>query len=410
MSASVEQRLLLPTPLHGRTAQACLTNDWTAEGRYTVARSYRSVGEEAAALVARAGIVDMSPLVKYRVSGREAEAALERVFASRVAGLDKGEVRQVLWCDDDGFVVGDGTLLRLDMRVFLLFTRLPGYAWLADGLRDFEARITDVSEALAGVAVMGPLAQAVLDAADFGAAAKLAEHAGSVISHRGLEIIAARMGEQVAFACALWTAAPAAPLLWDRLMAAGAPLGLMPVGAAACEAARLEAGEPKLGVDYLPASRVVPPAIAANPYALGLGRLVDRRKTRYVGQAALADFEDQPQGLVRLVVEGAEVAPGLRVLANGRTAGFTTSAAYSPRLQRGMAFAWLENAARGQTLSLALPAAFDRGAAPRLVPAALAPEDFGVPSPASEARRDPPELLGRALERPAPPEEPASLS
>jgi aminomethyltransferase len=169
MNAAVEQRVLLPTPLHGRTAAACLANDWTAEGRYTVARCYRSIGEETAALVARAGLADISPLVKYRFTGKDAEAALEHICASRVAGMDKGEVRRVLWCDDDGFVMGDGMLLRVDMRVFLLFTPLPNFAWLADGLRHFEARIEDVSEALAGVALMGPLAQAVLNAAGFAA-------------------------------------------------------------------------------------------------------------------------------------------------------------------------------------------------------------------------------------------------
>ncbi len=130
-------------------------------------------------------------------------------------------MRRVLWCDDDGFVVGEGTLLCVDMRVFLLFTPLPNFAWLADGLRHFEARIEDVSEALAGVALMGPLAQAVLNAAGFAGAAKLAERRGAVLSQHGLEIIAARTNSEWGFVCALWTAAPAAPLLVGSLDGGG---------------------------------------------------------------------------------------------------------------------------------------------------------------------------------------------
>lgn len=409
MNAAADQRVLLPTPLHVRTAAACLANDWAAEGRYTVARCYRSAGEETAALIARAGLADTSPLVKYRFTGKDAEAALEHICASRVAGMDKGEVRRVLWCDDDGFVMGDGTLLRVDMLVFLLFTPLPNFAWLTDGLQDFEARIEDVSEALAGVALMGPLAQAVLSAAGFANAAKLGERRGAVLSQHGLEIIAARLSTDSSFACALWTAAPAAPLLWDRLMAAGAPLGLVPVGTAACEVARLEAGLPKLGVDYLSAARVVPPASAANPYALGLGALVDRHKIKFVGHAALAESAESPLLLVRLVVAGDEAAAGSRVLAGGRTVGFTTSAAYSPRLQGSIAFAWLERAAMSHALSLALPPAFDKGSSPRLVSATLLPQESGLPAETQEPGHALTELLGRAAERPAPPEEEASL-
>lgn len=409
MNAAVDERLLMQTPLHGRASAACLANDWTAEGRYTVPRCYRNVGEETAALVARAGLADISPLVKYRFTGKDAETALDHVFASRIAGMDKGEVRQVLWCDDDGFVMGDGTLLRVDMRVFLLFTPLDNYAWLADGLRHFEARIEDVSEALAGVTLMGPLAQAVLKAAGFAGAAKLAERGGAVLSQNGLEVIAARTPSDSGFACALWTAAPAAPLLWDRLLAAGGPLGLVPVGSAACEVARLEAGLPKLGADYLPAARIVPPATGATPYALGLGSLVDRHKTRFVGREALTEFLSSSHILVRLAVAAEEAAPGLRVLAGGQTVGFTTSAAYSPRYQGSLAFAWLERTAEGMALSLALPPAFDKGASPRLVSAIVLPQESRLPSEAVETGRAPTELLGRTGERPVPREEPVSL-
>jgi aminomethyltransferase len=410
MSALPEPRLLLQTPLHARTAAACLANDWTAEGRYIVARSYRSAGEEAAALVARAGLADISPMVKYRFAGKDAEAALEHLCATRVAGLEKGEVRKVLWCDDDGMVVGDGTLLRVDMRVFLLFTRLANYAWLADGLSHLDARIEDVSGALAGMALFGPLAQAVLNAAGLSQVAKLGESKGAVLSQHGLEIIAARREVEESHAYALWTAAPAAPALWDRLMAAGAPLGLVPVGSAACEGMRLEAGEPRLGVDYLPAARVVPPASPVDPYALGLSALVDRRKPRFVGHAALAQPREAPLALVRIAIDGSEAAPGLRVLGNGRTAGFTTSAAYSLRFQCGLAFAWVERAALGQALTLALPPAFDKGAEPRLVSASLAPQELGTPAGETPATRAPPELLGRSGERPAPPERAVPLS
>jgi aminomethyltransferase len=410
MTDSGARRWLSPTPLHGRTAEACLANDWTAEGRFLVARAYRSAAEEAAALTARAGLADISPLVKYRISGKGGEAALDHLCATRIAGLESGEARRVLWCDDDGFVLGDGTLLRLSAQHFFLFTRLPCLAWLEDAMAPFAVRVEDVSAALAGVGLLGPVAQEVLTAAGFGAAAKLAQDRGGALACDGHDVIAMRAPLDMGLDLALWATPSAAPLLWDRLSAAGAPLGLVPVGAAALETARLEAGTPKLGLDYHPASRVVPPEVAASPYALGLGALVDLRKQGFVGRAALADLGDEPQTLIRLAVASGDVAPGQRVLAQGRSAGFTTSSAYSLRQQCSLAFAWLARASAGQALAVALPPTLGKGAEPRLAKAHLAPTETANHRSAAGIRHEPPALNGPASERPAPPGRAASLS
>lgn len=409
MSGSAARRWLSPTPLHGRTAEACVANDWTGEGRFLVARAYHSAAEEAAALTARAGLADISPLVKYRVSGNGAEAALDHLCATRVAGLENGQARCVLWCDDEGFVLGDGTLLRLGAQLFLLFTRLPCLAWLEDALMPFSARAQEVSAALAGVGLVGPLAQDVLAAAGLGVAARLGDQRGQVISYEGADVVAVRARFDTGLEFALWASPSKAPELWDRLLSAGAPLGLVPVGAAALETARLEAGTPKLGVDYLPASRVVPPAVAASPYALGLGGLVDLRKQSFVGRRALAELGEEAQALVRLAVASGDVAAGQRVLADGRSVGFTTSAAYSLRRQCGLAFAWIAPASAAQALAVALPPALGKGAEPRLAAAYPAPVETANHRSAVGPRNEPPMLHGPASDRPAPPDRAPSL-
>ena len=153
---------VLTTPLHFYVASESLTNLWCNWNGYTVAEKLTSLDDEYAALRHSAALTDISPLVKYRISGPDAFAWLRRLVTGNLASLAVDEITQVVFCEDRGSVVGDGLLFRLGDSDFRLVTEGHHLAWLIDSTIGHRVHIEDVSATLAAMSLQGPLSCAVL--------------------------------------------------------------------------------------------------------------------------------------------------------------------------------------------------------------------------------------------------------
>src|SRR4051794_22383990 len=98
------------TPFHARTFPLCTSlsyREWS--GYYTVSSYEPSHEHEYSAIRNAAALIDVSPLFKYRVSGRDATRLVDRVVTRDVRGLAVGQVMYTPWCDEQGKVLDDGT-------------------------------------------------------------------------------------------------------------------------------------------------------------------------------------------------------------------------------------------------------------------------------------------------------------
>jgi aminomethyltransferase len=237
-------------------------------------------------------------------------------------------------------VVDDGTVFRFGPQDFRLCCQEPQLGWLHDVAWGFEARIEDESEAVAGLSLQGPTSFAVLEAAGFGEAAALRP-----FDFRELDgIVISRTGYTGDLGYELWAPADRALALWDRLWDAGKFHGLRPIGYAAVDMARLEAGFVATGRDYVSIHRALRPSRGRTPFELGHGKLVDFAKGHFNGRRALLRHaKRRPRhALVTLDVEGAKPATSALVYHRRRTgAGHVTSACWSPTCKRNIALATL---------------------------------------------------------------------
>lgn len=350
MSGVAEQREpvpmgLVPGPFHARLAALNHQQAWTNWQGVAAPAVLDSVEFEYFAIRNQATLFDLSPMMKYRIAGPEAEAMVNRLVTREVTKLAPGRVAYVIWCDAEGNVVEDGTLFRFSASEFRLCCQEPQRAWLDDMAFGFDVVVEEVTEAVAALALQGPTSCAVLkDAGAVGIETlkpfeiryfKLGAHA----------ITISRTGFTGDLGYELWMAPEAALAVWDRLMEAGQLRGIRAIGYAALDMARIEAGFLLPRVDFVSSETHLRPGRGRNPYELGLGWLVAPEKLHFNGRRALLRLAEQKPARRLLALEIDRDKPAHHALvyhARRREAGFVTSALWSPTLKRNLALAWVE--------------------------------------------------------------------
>ena len=154
-------RASLATPLHARTAELCATNHWTEEEGFTVPAVYSSLREEQEALVTRVGMSDLSARQCWLVEGPDAGIYLSWLSITDVTRLEAGQTARTIWCDDAGFVRGEGVIVRFAAASFEVRTAVRDFAWVADGARGFDVKVTNATGTRAAIGVRGPLTAAL---------------------------------------------------------------------------------------------------------------------------------------------------------------------------------------------------------------------------------------------------------
>lgn len=354
----------IPTPFHPRTAPLCESKEWRNWAGYLAAATYEPSHErEYYAIRNAAALIDVSPLLKYEVSGPDALRLVNRIMTRDIARCAIGQVMYSPWCDDRGKVIDDGTISRLDENRFRITAAEPNLAWFQDCGVGLDAKVNDVSEELATLALQGPNARRIL----------LKTIAGGNLESLGyyrltpgrignVPITISRTGYTGDLGYELWIDAQSALMVWDRLFEAGDGFGITPVGMVALDIARIEAGLVMLQVDYISARKALIEEQKSSPYELGLDWTVDLRKENFIGRKSLSTEKGRsPQwklvgvevdwtslekefrwvGMVPQVA-GRASRSAIPVYRDGFQIGHTSSHTFSPILKKYIGIATIE--------------------------------------------------------------------
>jgi len=348
--------VLNTTPFHERTAALCASHAWRRWAGYVVASSYELSHErEYHSIRAAAALFDVSPLYKYAVTGKDAARLLDHVVTRNIQQLSVGQVVYTPWCDANGKVLDDGTVARLGEQSFRMTAAEPNLRWLEDNAGGLEVKIEDVSESLAALSLQGPASRAILGGLDL----KYFRLAETRIA--SIPVTVSRTGYTGDLGYEIWVEKKSALNLWDALIAAGTPYGIMPAGMLALDVARLEAGLMLIDVDYVPARKALIDGQTSSPFELDLGWTVNLKKERFVGRDALvAESAREPQwrfvgveidwdSLERLYAEvglATRLPPqawrmSVPIYSGAEQAGYATSGGWSPLLKKYVALAHL---------------------------------------------------------------------
>jgi aminomethyltransferase len=278
------------TAVHERVMQLSESLDFREWSGYYTASVYETHHEhEYNAIRNAAAMIDVSPLFKYRVSGPDAARFINRVITRDISRVAVGQVIYCCWCDEQGKVIDDGTVARLDETVYRWTAAEPNLRWFHQNSLGLEVKIEDVSSDLAALAVQGPTSGRLLASLAGAAIANLKYFRVTCATIAGMEVEISRTGYTGDLGYEIWIPWGAALKVWDALIDAGRPFDLHPAGMLALDVARIEAGLILIDVDYTGSKKALIESQKYSPYEIGLGRLVDSRKPKFIGREALAD-------------------------------------------------------------------------------------------------------------------------
>src|SRR5215470_8217542 len=142
------------TPFHSRTSAVCASQNWRIWSGYFAASSYDVVHDyEYHAIRNTAGLIDVSPLYKYDIRGKDALKLVNRVMTRDAAKCAMGQALYGCLCEEDGAVLQDGTVFRLTEDFFRFHLADPALRWLRLNAIGMDVSITEVSEQIAALAI-----------------------------------------------------------------------------------------------------------------------------------------------------------------------------------------------------------------------------------------------------------------
>jgi aminomethyltransferase len=367
------------TPFHPRTSEANRTGLWSHWSGYLAADKYQMSDKfEYFAIRNAAAVIDTSPLYKYRITGRDAERFLAGVLTRDIRKCRPGQAHYTAWCDDDGWVLEDGVVLRNSADEFLLTAARPNMAYLQDLAGPMAVVVEDVSDALGALALQGPYAREILK--------QLAPEMEGIGYFRltpakigGAAVTISRTGYTGDLGYEIWVERDEAVDVWDAVFEVATPYGVIPAGQTALLIARIEAGLVLIDVDYHSSRYAWNDDQRTTPHELGLGwmlRDLESDERNFIGRRAIeresregssrwrtvgitVDWEDwnrvyNERGLIPPKDHTPEHGGMMIYDEKVERIGYTPSFVYSPIVQRhvGIARVHPEHAAVGAEVRL----------------------------------------------------------
>jgi aminomethyltransferase len=323
-----------------------------------------------------AALIDVSPLFKYLVTGRDATRFVNRVITRDINKVAAGQVTYCCWCDEQGKVIDDGTITRLAENTYRWTAADPSLRWFHQNALGLDVAIEDISDKVASLALQGPTSARLLKKVAEAEITNLKYFRMTRGKIGGVEVDISRTGYTGDLGYEIWIPWDQATRVWDALVEQGRQFDLHPAGMLALDVARIEAGLILIEVDYFSSKKALIESQKYSPYEIGLGRLVDLKKEHFIGRAALEDENHRgpARQLVGLDIEWNDVeklyddaglapqVPGtasraaVPVYRAGKQVGKATSTTWSPTLKKMIALASVASghAAPGTKLEIEL--------------------------------------------------------
>src|SRR6202166_5025261 len=279
------------TAFYERTLALCESlnyREWS--GYYTVSVYEMHHEHEYNAIRNSAALIDISPLFKYRVTGKDATKFVNRVIARDINKVAIDQVIYCCWCDPEGKVIDDGTITRLAENEYRWTAADPSLRWFQQNALGLDVKIDDISEQVAALAVQGPTSGKLLQSV---ADANISNLKYFRVTHgkiAGVPVDISRTGYTGELGYEIWIplkAANDAVKVWDGLAEKGKQFDLPAAGMFALDVARVEAGLLLLEVGYSSSKKALIPSQKFSPYELGFAKMVHLEKENFIGKRAL---------------------------------------------------------------------------------------------------------------------------
>ena len=354
------------TAFHERTFPLCHSlnyREWS--GYYTVSVYEVHHEHEYNAIRNAAALIDISPLYKYLVTGKDATKLVNRVITRDVRKVSVGQVIYCCWCDEQGKVIDDGTITRLEENKYRWTAADPSLRWFRQNGNNMDVQVEDISEKVAALALQGPTSGKLMKSV---ADADIANLKYFRVTHgkiAGVPVDISRTGYTGDLGYEIWVPhneSNDAVKVWDAVMETGKRFDIHAAGMLALDVARVEAGLLLIEVDYSSSKKALIASQKYSPYELGFAKMVHLNKENFIGKAALehAQKEGVARQFVGLEIDWTEVeeryekfgltpaAPSqasrvaVPVYCGEKQVGKATSTTWSPVLKKMIALASIE--------------------------------------------------------------------
>ena len=341
------ERPVLETPFYESYKHLIQNDRYEEWAGYTTLASYESEAQEYFAVRNTCGVYDMCPMIKYDISGPDAERYLNRLMTRNVAKVQPNRVIYTAWCNDDGYMIEDGTLFRFEDDQFRLCSAERQIEWLLDSAIGYDVTIQEVTEDIAALAIQGPISCTILKRLGFAGVEELKPFQLTTFTLNGYAVMVSRTGFTGDLGYEAWIDAEHAGDFWSALFAAGELYGIRMIGSTALEMLRIEAGLILVDAESLSCFHTVRANRDRTPFELGLDWVVDFEKGHFNGRRALLKAREDglTRKLVGLDIDWNKQADGALIYDSkdcARQIGEVTSALWSPILKRNVALAYLD--------------------------------------------------------------------
>ena len=336
---------LLETPFHERTYEACYNNDWYRWAGYKIAREYSNTELEYTAMRNTAGVLDITPMHKYDIKGADAIKFVDKLVTRNVTEINSGQVMYIIWCNEDGNVIDDGTVFCFNSNHLRIFCAERNLNWFSDTAIGFNVEVKDVSDTIAALAFQGPLSCKILNLLNVKDIENLKPFYFDNFDLNGCKVTISRTGFSGDLGYEIWCKNEDAINVWDSLFTFNRDYKVLPAGMNALEMVRVEAGFIQPNADFMSAEQALRPNRMRNPYELGMGWLVDLNKNYFTGKKNLVNLKKKTltKKLVGLDIQGDKPAIGSVLYdKNKKEIGIVTAGMWSPSLKSNIAFGYVD--------------------------------------------------------------------
>ncbi len=353
------------SPFFERTSQLNESQEWKRWSGHLAATSYElSHHNEYFAIRTKAGLLDVSPLKKYIVEGKDAQKLLDNIVTRNIEICKIGQVMYTPWCDENGKIIDDGTVQRFSENKFRITSAEPNLEWIESNSTGMDVSIVDDSYSTAALALQGPNSRAILNAISSEDINSLKFFWMMDTKLGGIPVSISRTGYTGDLGYEIWMNPDNALAVWDLLIDKGSNFGITPVGLHALDISRIEAGLILLDVDYISSRHAIIESRKSSPYELGLGWTVKLKKNNFIGKGALCREENNRTdwNFVGIEIQWTELEKLYRQVGlppdlpskawrtsvplynkQNQQVGYATSGTWSPILKRYIALAHIKS-------------------------------------------------------------------
>ena len=299
---------------------------------------YAGILDEHRAVREKAGIFDVSHMGEVRITGPQALPLIQKLVTNDVSKLSSGQILYTPMCYPTGGTVDDLLVYKYGEQEYFLVINAGNiekdWEWMQENSKGFDADLVNLSDETAEIAIQGPAAEKILQSLTESQLASVPYyHFLPAVSVAGKRTMISRTGYTGEDGFEIYCRPEDVVFLWDKVMEAGQPFGLIPTGLGCRDTLRFEACMPLYGHEL---------AADITPLEAGLSRFVRFEKGSFNGYAALE--KQKQEGLRRRLVCLEMVERGIaranyQVFTGGEKIGWVTTGTFSPTLNKNLAMA-----------------------------------------------------------------------